>query len=283
MDGNLISEKGLRREAEYEYNGQNRMTYSRVSNTVERYEYDAFGKPYAGDLESGMNLGYTGKPYDAVTGLYNYEYRDYKPEAARFTTVDPIRDGNNWFAYVNNDPVNWVDPWGLSASDRSAESRSLTQEEKVAYIQATGHAIDFDSISVIEGRSPTVKEVKDAAQIAGYNPSSYPSDKEIEAFVTLGPNEAISLPNGTIYTGSKNPGVDLIGHEINHQDTYQNGATVTRDGATTYLQTMGEVFSELVDERLNMPDPYNTPGTLEYQADQVMHAIQQQQNSNKTP
>ena len=35
----------------------------------------------------------------------------------RFTTVDPIRDGANWFAYVNNDPVNYVDLWGLLASD----------------------------------------------------------------------------------------------------------------------------------------------------------------------
>jgi len=79
----------------------------------DRYEYDAFGQPYKGDLTGGMNLGYTGKPYDSATGLYNYGYRDYKPEAARFTTLDPIRDGNNWFAYVNNDPVNWVDLWGL--------------------------------------------------------------------------------------------------------------------------------------------------------------------------
>jgi hypothetical protein len=28
-------------------------------------------------------------------------------------TEDPVRDGSNWFAYVNNDPVNYVDPWGL--------------------------------------------------------------------------------------------------------------------------------------------------------------------------
>jgi RHS repeat-associated protein len=83
----------------------------------ERYEYDAFGKPYAGDLTQGMNLGYTGKPYDTVTEMYNYGYRDYAPEVARFTTVDPIRDGANWFTYVNNDPVNWVDLWGLIASD----------------------------------------------------------------------------------------------------------------------------------------------------------------------
>jgi RHS repeat-associated protein len=84
-----------------------------------RYEYDAFGKPYKGDLKSGMNLGYTGKPYDATTGLYNYGYRDYQPEAARFTTTDPIRDGANWFAYVNNDPVNYVDLWGLAGNCES--------------------------------------------------------------------------------------------------------------------------------------------------------------------
>ena len=83
----------------------------------DRYEYDAFGQPYKGELGSGMNLGYTGKPYDTATGLYNYGYRDYKPQAARFTTIDPIRDGSNWFAYVNNDPVNWIDAWGLSAGD----------------------------------------------------------------------------------------------------------------------------------------------------------------------
>jgi RHS repeat-associated protein len=77
------------------------------------YEYDAFGKPYKGDLTQGMNLGYTGKPYDTATGMYNYGYRDYTPEAARFTTVDPVRDGTNWFTYVNNDPVNYTDPWGL--------------------------------------------------------------------------------------------------------------------------------------------------------------------------
>jgi hypothetical protein len=40
--------------------------------------------------------------------------------------VDPIRDGANWFAYVNNDPVNWVDHWGLSVIDNNINNeRSL--------------------------------------------------------------------------------------------------------------------------------------------------------------
>jgi RHS repeat-associated protein len=91
----------------------------------ERYEYDAFGKPYKGDFSNGVGLGYTGKPYDTVTGMYNYGYRDYAPEVARFTTVDPIWDGRNWFAYVNNDPVNYVDLWGLQCPDASDKGKSL--------------------------------------------------------------------------------------------------------------------------------------------------------------
>jgi RHS repeat-associated protein len=75
-----------------------------------------------------MNYGYTGKPWDATTGLYDYGYRDYAPSVARFTTVDPVRDGNNWFSYVNNDPVNWVDPWGLSANDNADGETSITPD-----------------------------------------------------------------------------------------------------------------------------------------------------------
>jgi RHS repeat-associated protein len=93
--------------------GSVKASYDSYGVLEERYEYDAFGTPYKGDLSGGMNYGYTGKPFDATTGMYNYGYRDYQPSIARFTTVDPVRDGNNWFSYVNNDPVNWVDPWGL--------------------------------------------------------------------------------------------------------------------------------------------------------------------------
>lgn len=55
-----------------------------------------------------------------TSSFYNYGYRDYSPQIVRFTTMDPIRNGANWFAYVNNDPVNYVDLWGLLASDIKA-------------------------------------------------------------------------------------------------------------------------------------------------------------------
>ena len=85
------------------------------------YDYDAFGSPYLGNLDNGMSFGYTGKAYDAGTGLYDYGFRDYSPNNARFTTVDPIRDGSNWFSYVVNDPVNYVDPLGLKTFEEIKE------------------------------------------------------------------------------------------------------------------------------------------------------------------
>ena len=84
---------------------------------LKRIEYDVFGGIYKGNSPYGLETGYTGKTYDAVTGLSDYGFRDYSPTHARFITEDPIRDGANWFSYVGNNPVNWVDPWGLSASD----------------------------------------------------------------------------------------------------------------------------------------------------------------------
>ena len=85
---------------------------------LKRIEYDVFGGIYKGTSPYGLETGYTGKPYDAVTGLSDYGFRDYSPKYARFITEDPIRDGENWFAYVGNNPVNWIDPWGLSASEK---------------------------------------------------------------------------------------------------------------------------------------------------------------------
>lgn len=55
---------------------------------------------------------------DLNPSLYDYGFRDYSPVQMRFTSVDPIRDGLNWYAYVSKDPINLIDPFGLcSESD----------------------------------------------------------------------------------------------------------------------------------------------------------------------
>jgi RHS repeat-associated protein len=73
--------------------------------------------PYGKSAGSGP-FGFTGQRVDAETnGLYYYRARQYSPAWGRFLQPDPIgyAGGNNLYAYVNNNPLNRLDPFGLEA------------------------------------------------------------------------------------------------------------------------------------------------------------------------
>ena len=55
------------------------------------------------------------KRYDARIGMVQYEFRNYLPHLGRWATRDPLGEagGLNLYAFVGNNPVNWLDPWGL--------------------------------------------------------------------------------------------------------------------------------------------------------------------------
>ncbi|OHB56974.1 MAG: hypothetical protein A2173_09250 [Planctomycetes bacterium RBG_13_44_8b] len=58
---------------------------------------------------------FTGREYDSETGNYYYRARYYKPSIGRFLQPDPIgyTAGLNMYTYCGNNPVNFVDPYGL--------------------------------------------------------------------------------------------------------------------------------------------------------------------------
>ncbi len=74
---------------------------------------------------------FTGREFDSETGLLYLRARYYDPETGRFVGKDPIGFGGgvnlynyvdsvgkpltetNLYLYTGNDPVNWIDPWGL--------------------------------------------------------------------------------------------------------------------------------------------------------------------------
>ncbi len=125
-----------------------------AGNKVWAADYDAFGKatitsntlsPYA----SAMNVRFPGQYFDAETSThYNY-FRDYDPQIGRYFQSDPVgiilgespapiaklafnrrptyftelsgpeelsRGLNHLYAYVNNNPLRWIDPLGLYGS-----------------------------------------------------------------------------------------------------------------------------------------------------------------------
>jgi len=77
------------------------------------YNYDAFGNT-ATVGSHGNVFQYTGRENDD-TGLYYYRTRYYSPILHRFITEDRAnRSGaRNPYVYVRNNPLRWIDPFGL--------------------------------------------------------------------------------------------------------------------------------------------------------------------------
>lgn len=106
----------------------------RSGKIQERYEYDPFGKVSfyngTGTLLAKSAIGnevlFTGRSFNAESGLYDYRARAMKPNIGRFVQVDPLLyvDGMNAMGYVNNNSIRFVDPWGLLSLNWIVEAAS---------------------------------------------------------------------------------------------------------------------------------------------------------------
>jgi RHS repeat-associated protein len=92
--------------------------------------YDEYGIPQSG----GTNLlfgrfGYTGQAWLPEVALYYYTARVYDSELGRLLQTDPagMDDDPNLYAYVLDDPVNWIDPSGLQESPITITGQRVDQ------------------------------------------------------------------------------------------------------------------------------------------------------------
>jgi RHS repeat-associated protein len=106
---------------------QNQKTVWRWQNT------EGFGNTLAEEdpdndgITFTCNLRYPGQYYDKETALHYNGYRDYDPSTGRYVESDPIglKAGVNTFAYGGNNPLHWVDPWGLAQCYYSITDHAL--------------------------------------------------------------------------------------------------------------------------------------------------------------
>jgi RHS repeat-associated protein len=86
-----------------------------AGSVAQKYNFEAFGNVVAKTGSLVNSRLFQTKEANAKSGLIYFGARWYNPTLGRWLSPDPlgIVDGPNIYAYLNNDPVNKTDPWGL--------------------------------------------------------------------------------------------------------------------------------------------------------------------------
>ena len=117
--GGILSRSTAQGASFFGYDGSGNVTLLTDENgdDVGRYRYDAFGNTLeaSGARAAENPYRFSSKELHAASGLYDFGYRFYSPSIGRWINRDPIEEdgGLNLYGFVDNDPVNSWDEYGL--------------------------------------------------------------------------------------------------------------------------------------------------------------------------
>lgn len=181
---------------------------------VASYDYDEFGVPSEREGTFDVPFRYTGRQYDAATGLYYYRARYYDPQLGRFLSPDPLlgtlTDVLSWnpYLYVSNAPLQYRDP--LGAAGEPTPGGELTRINNVLTESGRGPFQRYDPYLANPGESTT--------SVRGLTRS------------TIGPSGAATTADIVTTASHEHGGHTLIDQRPNRLDPYNSAERIRGRG-----------------------------------------------------
>lgn len=140
----------------------------------------AFERTLPFNTIGGLNLGYPGQYYDSEIAIWHNGYRDYDGTTGRYLQSDPIglAGGVNTYAYVEGNPVSFIDSLGLSKDywispirDQIIFRGALNDPDRpgIHTIYAHGGPNAVNGSSFFRKYGPSLNAIQAAERIKGSN------------------------------------------------------------------------------------------------------------------
>jgi hypothetical protein len=117
------------------------------------YLYDALRARGGGEAVERYRYGKRGKELVFTDGN-GHDYTQSKNAYGELAGEVNRLNARQGYAYVNNDPVNWVDPWGLECSANDAKSGNTNENTRTVYeysvltgIRLTDGSYSYNSVT----------------------------------------------------------------------------------------------------------------------------------------
>lgn len=115
IGGLLERTVGAKQYYHYDHNGNPVQTVNAKGEVTDNLFYTPFGELISGTINHVQPFGHSTKRGDFKSGLLYFGYRFYVPHMERWLNRDPIgtNGGLNIYAYVEGNPIMYVDHFGL--------------------------------------------------------------------------------------------------------------------------------------------------------------------------